>query len=160
MNSTVNLGSKSITEDWILNYLVSNFPGLNVIDTWGEKSLFYNPDKLLKRGIYFCTIKAKDGANDQASNLDRDDVFRINFGLSKTTFLSMFTELPKRTIKGGFIEGPYNFKTLDTLTPHPVYGWMAWVSILNPSISSWNKIEALLSESYQLCIKKYNKKLI
>ena len=31
MKDTVNIGSKSLTEDWILNYLVSNFPGLNII---------------------------------------------------------------------------------------------------------------------------------
>lgn len=151
--------SEGLTEEEVLDYLVSNFPGLNVIDAWGEKSLFYNPDKLLKRGIYFCTIKTKDGANDQASNLDRVDVFRVNFGLSKTTFLSIFTKLPKRPIKGGFIEGSYDFQALDILTPHPVYGWMAWVCILNPSVSSWSEIEKLLSESYQLSIAKYNKKL-
>ena len=148
----------SLTIDWVLNYLTLSFSGLSIIDTWGEKSLFYNPDNLLKRGVYFCTIKNKNGANDQASDLDRADVFRVNFGISKETFLAIFAELPKRPIKGGFIEGPYNFKTLDSLTPHPVYGWMAWVSILNPSISSWNKIEVLLAESYELSINKYNKK--
>ena len=36
---------------------------------------------ILKRGIYFCTIKEKDGDNDKASNLHRYAVFRVNFGI-------------------------------------------------------------------------------
>jgi hypothetical protein len=141
--------------DWISSYLISNFTGLNVVNAWGEKSFFYNPENLLKRGVYFCTIKEKDGANDRASDLDRPDVFRINFGILKTTFLKLFQIPPKRPIKGGIIEGPYDFRALDKLTPHPVYGWMSWVSILNPSKNSWGQVEELLKESYQLSIEKY-----
>jgi len=152
------ISSESLSPNWISNYLAQNFSGLNILDAWGEKSFFYNPENLLKRGIYFCTIKEKNGANDQSSDLNRTDVFRINFGLSKKTFLNIFKILPKRAAKGNAIDGPYNFKELDILMPHPVYGWMAWVSILNPSTGSWNRIEVLIAESYQLSVQKYSKK--
>lgn len=149
-----------LTLEWILDYLRSHFSGLNEIDAWGEKSFFYNPDRMLKRGVYFCTLKEKDGNNDKASGLNRDSIFRVNFGISKQTFLGIFHALPKRPSKGNVIDGSYNFKALDILTPHPVYGWMAWVSILNPSIHSWDKIQELLAEGYQItCKKYYNKKL-
>ena len=74
----------------ISSYLSSNFPGLFIIKAWGEKTFFYNPERILKRGIYFCTIKEKDGPNDKASDLNRPDIFRINFGIDKKTFLSIF----------------------------------------------------------------------
>lgn len=154
----MNQNNKILTPYLVSNYLISNFSGLKVVEAWGEKSFFYNPDNLLKRGIYFCTIKEKDGDNDQASDLSRPNVFRVNFGLSKKTFLSIFEALPKRPLKGKFTDGAYDFKALDLLTPHPVYGWMAWVSILNPSLASWNEIHNLLSESYGLCLKKYARK--
>jgi hypothetical protein len=110
---------------------------------------------LLKRGVYFLTLKEKDGDNDKASNLDRENIFRINFGISKKIFLQHFSTLPKRPAKGHSIEGPYDFQKLDTLTPHPVYGWMAWVSILNPSDCSFEMLEKLIKESYQIACDKY-----
>lgn len=150
----------NITMDFILSDLLENYSGLKIIDTWGETSLFYNPDDLLKRGIYFCTLKNKDGENDKASHLYRADVFRMNFGISKKTFVSIFNTIPKRPVKGGVIEGNYNFQATDILTPHPIYGWMAWVSILSPSKQSFNDLKALIDESYELCLDKYKKKIM
>jgi hypothetical protein len=150
---------ENITIDFILSDLFANYSGLKIIDAWGEKSLFYNPDDSLKRGIYFCTLKNKDGENDKASHLHRADVFRMNFGISKKTFVSIFNTIPKRPVKGGVIEGDYDFQSTDILTPHPIYGWMAWVSILNPSKTSFKDLKALIDESYELCTQKYKKRL-
>ncbi len=149
---------ENITIDFILNDLFEHYTGLKRIEAWGETSLFYNPDDSLKRGIYFCTLKNKDGENDKASHLDRADVFRMNFGLSKKTFISLFNTIPKRPVKGGVIEGDYEFQRTDILTPHPIYGWMAWVSILNPSKPSLKNLMTLLDESYALCVQKYKQK--
>ena len=52
---------RNITIDVILNELLKNYSGLKTIDAWGETSLFYNFNDSLKRGIYFCTLKNKDG---------------------------------------------------------------------------------------------------
>lgn len=139
----------------ISDFVIANFPGLNIVNAWCEKSFFYNPDNLLKRGVYFLTLKEKDGDNDKASSLDRENIFRINFGISKKTFLQHFSTLPKRPAKGHSIAGPYDFQKLGTLTPHPVYGWMAWVSILNPSNRSFEMLEKLIKESYQIACDKY-----
>jgi hypothetical protein len=147
------------TLHYILQYLLQRYPELKIIDVWGETSLFYNPDDSLKRGIYFCTLKNKDGENDKISHLHRADVFRVNFGISKKTFVSIFNTIPKRPVKGGVIEGDYDFQAYDILTPHPIYGWMAWVSILNPSKKSLEIMQALIDESYRLCTQKYKKKI-
>lgn len=154
---TMSKNESIIDPDWISDYLVNNFDHLNVVHAWGEKSFFYNPDNAYKRGIYFCTIKEKDGDNDKACNLDRPNVFRINFGITKPTFLALFGPLPVRPAKGHCIQGDYDFTQLDLLMPHPVYGWMAWVSVLNPTATTWDCLENLLVESYQLCIKKSKK---
>ena len=142
----------------IEDFITKQFPGLIPFRAWGELSFFYNPDASLPRGIYFCTLKEKDGENDAASDLNRTNVFRINFGISKTTFISLFKEKPKRPAKGGVIVGSYDFTALDTLTPHPVYGWMSWVSILNPTKESWVKLVPLLKESYELAQAKWLKR--
>lgn len=147
-----------VTPAILSNFLLEKFDDLRVIDSWGETSFFYNPDNKGPRGTYFCTIKEKNGENDKASALDRKDIFRFNFGISKPTFLEMFSVIPKRPPKGGIIEGSYDFTALDCLTPHPVYGWMCWVAITNPSEDSLRQIEHLIVESYQLTKHKHLKK--
>lgn len=49
-----------------------------MINSCGEKGIFYNPGKKLKRGVYVLTIKEKDGDNDRASNLSREEIYRVN----------------------------------------------------------------------------------
>ena len=56
----------------IIEYIEKNLDGVVPKSSWGETSLFYNPGKVLPNGVYFCTIKEKNGANDLASELDRE----------------------------------------------------------------------------------------
>ncbi len=143
----------------IIARIQHTYPGLVEIQSWGETGLFYNPEGILKRGIYFLTLKEHDGANDTASALNRNGVYRLNLGISKTSFYTLFGEQPKRPAAGGVVAMDYDFTTLDTILPHPVYGWMSWISVLNPSLETFSKLEPLLEEGYQLAIKKYKKRL-
>ncbi len=142
------------------------YAGLVLVNAWGETGLFYNPDGLLKRGTYCITFKEKDGENDASSNLNRDEVkFRMNFKIGKATFLTRFNEpsLPARPAKGKIIllksGRAYDPTVFDTLLPHPVYGWMGWVSIINPSERSITEIldSGLLDESYHHAVTGYKK---
>ena len=85
------------------------------------------------RGAYFCTLKEHDGENDRASALDRPGVYRLSFGAPSSTYARVFGPRPPRPGKGGVVKGPWPFTALDQLTPHAVYGWMGWLSILNPT---------------------------
>ena len=150
----------------LIPHLTKLYPGLVEKCVWGETSLFYNPSGLLKRGAYCITFKEKDGDNDSSSALNREEVdYRMNFKISKPTFLSQFDEpaLPERPAKGKIIAlksgRVYDPTVLDTLIPHPVYGWMSWVSIINPSKESIARImeAGLLDESYEHAKAGYNK---
>jgi len=116
----------------IENYIIKNFEGVIPKSSWGETSFFYNPNKALPNGVYFCTIKEQDGKNDKASSLNRDNVFRFSIGISRDSFYKLFETKFKRPSKGEIIKSDFDFKTLDTITPHPIYGWMSWICILNP----------------------------
>jgi len=142
----------------IENYIIKNFEGVIPKSSWGETSFFYNPNKALPNGVYFCTIKEKDGENDKASSLDRDNIFRFSVGISRDSFYKLFNTTFKRPAKGKIIKSDFDFKALDTITPHPIYGWMSWICILNPSINSFDDIKEFLEESYNLAIGKFNKK--
>lgn len=132
----------------VAQYILSNYDGVCETVAWGETTFFYNPNHLFARGTYFATIKEKDGANDKASNLNRPEVFRLNIGIPKPLFIQHFGHPPKRPAKGNVIEGTWDFTKVDQIIPHPVYGWMSWVAVLNPSIATFEKCKPLLEESY------------
>jgi hypothetical protein len=126
---------------------LASLDGVNVVEAWGETSFFYNPGHRLARGTYFATIKDRDGTGDKGSHLNRMGVWRLNLGVGAGTFADLFGARPARPAKGQMIAGPWNFTELDTLTPHPVYGWMGWVAILNPSEGSWDRCRPLIADA-------------
>ncbi len=142
----------------ITKYLDTTFPDIHRVSAWGETSFFYNPHRKLPRGIYFATIKEKNGQNDRASDLDRSDVFRLNIGISRWTYRSLFGQQPSRPQAGGVVDTGHDFTALDQLMPHPVYGWMSWVAVLNPSATTFEAIKPLLSEAYDLAVGKLTKR--
>jgi len=142
----------------IIERIEKNFEGVVPKPSWGETSLFYNPGRLLPNGVYFCTLKEKNGENDKASELDREDVFRLSIGITKETFEKTFGKRPKRPSKGGIINTAHDFTALNELMPHPIYGWMSWVQVLNPCESTFEELLPLITEAYGNAVTKFNKK--
>lgn len=151
--------STAPTPDSIIDHLLDRFEGTRVVEAWGERSIFYNPGLMLPRGVYFATVKEKDGENDKASDLDRAGVFRFNVGTSKPLFLERFGPPPSRPGKGGVVDGPWNFTARDTLTPHPVYGWMSWVAILNPSTENFADMSEIMEAAFFKAKASFEKKV-
>ncbi len=80
--------------------------------------------------------------HDQASDLSRPGVYRLNIGLDRTTFRRLFPTDAK-------VE--HDFSALDRLMPHPVYGAQNWVCVLNPGEAIFeNVVKPLLDEAYAL----------
>lgn len=144
--------------DAIVTALTSQYANLSVVEAWGETSLFYNPGLRLPRGVYFATIKQKDGDNDHASHLDRDGVFRLNIGTSKNLFMENFGQLPSRPKMGGVVSGDWDFSVLNQLMPHPIYGWMSWVAVNNPDTDMFIGLAPVLDAAYQKAIITFQKR--
>ncbi len=91
----------------------------------GDTFFISNPDRDFpdRQQLPFATIVTKDyGDFDNASNLNREGVFRHNAGIGRETFRSLFGD-----------GGTYDFSVLDRLMPRTVYGRQSWVCVLNPS---------------------------
>lgn len=143
----------------ILSQLSTELPGVVQKPTWGETALFYNPGRALPNGVYFCTLKERDGANDCASNLERKGVFRVAFALGRERYGAMFGALPARPPKGGIVVTGHDFTRLDELMPHPVYGWMAWAQILSPSAQTFADILPLINDAHGAAIEKFERRV-
>ena len=144
--------------DDILSYCLSHLQETVLIESWGERGVFYNPGHRFKRGIYVLTVKEKDGPNDRASRLDRPGVFRVNLGVGKDTFRRLFGLQPARPPRGGVIGMDVDFSAQDVLLPHPVYGWMSWLCVLNPSPDMFETLKPLIEEAYRLAREKSDRR--
>lgn len=144
--------------DEILKYCLENLDGTVLVSSWGERGIFYNPDGKLKRGIYILTVKEKDGDHDKSSMLDRKDIYRVNLGVRKDTFSRIFGPTPKRPAKGGAVDMDYDFSLINTILPHPVYAWMGWICILNPSEERFEELKPFIQEAYECAKEKYLKR--
>lgn len=126
--------------------------------SWGETALPYNPGQMLAHGVYFCTLKQQDGANDKASAPDRAGVFRVAIGLPSASYNRLFGERPARPVKGGYVATGHDFTALNVLMPHPVYAWMGWAQILSPSRERFDELLSLIAEAPAVAVEKFNKK--
>jgi hypothetical protein len=94
----------------------------------------------------FATIVTDDD-HDQASDLARPGVFRLNIGLGRETFERLVgAQVGGRLASGAAVD----YTALDTLLPHPVYAAQRFVAILNPSAETFERlVKPLLEEAYE-----------
>ena len=151
-----------MNEAKITQYLIETFPAVAVVTgskeagspevSWGDTFFFYDPERKPadERRFPFATIVTKDYPDfDCASSLDRSGVFRLNIGISRETYRTLFGTSENKI-------SSYDFTELDRVMPHPVYGKMFWVCVLNPgSNTSETKVGPLLAEAYNLAAQRY-----
>ena len=149
---------KVISIEEIIALSLVTFSGLIEDWNWGERSLFYNPHRQLPKGTYFLTFKERDGANDSASRIRPGD-YRLNVGISKAAFTDRFGAVPARPAAGGIVRTGHDFSQLDRILPHPVYGWMCWIAIVNPTYETFEQIKPLLSGAYERAVERYRSRM-
>jgi len=156
-----------VNEAQISQYITETFGGVDVVVASGDSFFFYNPDSNVPpdHRFPFVTLVTSD-INDPFSNLNRPSVFRLNIGISKQTFRSLFGDpslLPSvkdSMTESGENSSGYDFTALDQLMPHPVYGRMLWVCVLNPSDETFEtKVRQLLAEAYDMAVSKYKRQV-
>ncbi len=154
-----------MNEAQISQYLTETFEGVDfVTDSGNSFFFFYNPDRNVPpdHRFPFVTLVTSD-IYDQFSNLNRPSVFRLNIGIGKQTFRSLFDEPSPPSDRDSAEIGVenasgYDFTALDQVMPHPVYGRMFWVCVLNPSDKTFEtKVRQLLAEAYDMAVSKYKR---
>lgn len=143
----------------IKKIIKSSFNDITSKNTYGETTFFYNPMLKLPNGVYFATLKEADGPNDRSSNLSREGVFRLSFKPLISTYTDLCGERPHRPRKGEVVDLDLDFTELNTFLPHPIYSWMGWMMILNPSYSKLESVIKLLNESYSQAKDKFEKRI-
>jgi hypothetical protein len=128
----------------IKDYIMKTFPKAETTAAYGYNMFFYRSDRKLS----FATTISSDYEYDNISNLNRPGAFRLNIGVSKQTFQSLFgtDEVNLRD---------YDFTALDVIMPHPEYAQYHFICVLSPSEATFQKIRPLLAEAYDIAARRY-----
>lgn len=78
-------------EGSITRYITETFDGVDVVVSSGDTFFFSNPNREVPpdRTFPFATLVTSDNY-DSYSNLNRPSVFRLNVGVGKDTYRSLF----------------------------------------------------------------------
>jgi hypothetical protein len=109
----------------IVSYLLETYPETDLVEAMNAYFFSLDPDKHWPN---YATIVTTD-EHDDASDLDRPGVFRLNLGVDRETF---------ERVAGGDAEPDYT--AFDRLLPHPVYGQQHWISIVNPTHETFQTV--------------------
>jgi hypothetical protein len=132
-----------MNETGIARYICEAFPGVETSENFGYKFFFFGAERMLP----FATLANADYEYDSVSNLDRPEVYRLNIGVSRKTFTSLF--------RSSKVEpGDYDFTALDTIMPHPEYARQYWICVLSPGEASLDRVRLLLAEAYAIAVRR------
>lgn len=134
-------------ESNVSHYLEERFDHVQVVETGVYTFFYYNPDPSMQGQFYFATISHDDTDYDSVSNLWRHGVFRLNIGVSKARAAELLRS---------DAASEHDYTVLNELLPHPHYASAGWISILNPTRSTFDTVVApLLSEAYELMARRH-----
>jgi hypothetical protein len=117
----------------------------------GDRFFFVGPD----RRQPFATIVEHDVPGfDEASQLERPGVFRLNLDLGRAEFQRLFG-FPPKDFEDHRAE--YDFARLDTLFPHPGYALYGFGSIVMPGPQMLPEIDRLLALAHARAVDRHER---
>ena len=128
----------------VVDYIIKTFPNVETTQAYGYDMFFYRSDRKLS----FATLISSDYDYDNISNLNRPGVYRLNIGVGKQTFESLFGT-------DEIIVKDYDFTALDVIMPHPEYAQYHFICVLSPSQKTFEQIRPLLTEAHDIAARRY-----
>ncbi|MCL4489212.1 MAG: DUF6194 family protein [Chloroflexi bacterium] len=136
-----------MNEAEMAQYIFDTFPRVETAENLGYKFFFYGADRMLP----FATIATSDSDYERVSNHIRPGVFRLNIGVSRQTFRSLFGADHVDVSR-------YDYTALDRIMPHPDYAAQNWICVINPTEATFDQVRTFLAEAYELARSRSTKR--
>lgn len=128
-----------------LEEFVSKMDNVQREENFGYIFFFVGDDHRLP----FVTIGHSDNDFDTVSNLNREGVFRINIGVSRESYDSLFADFNSENI---------DYSVLDVFMPHPHYSQQNYLCILNPSQDNVELTKQLMIEAHSIAASRLQRR--
>ena len=138
------------------HYICQACDGTTVTESSGDVFFIYDPEGDLpaNRQFPFATIVTNDNY-ETVSGLNRVGVYRLNLGLTKATYISLFGTPPTERDEHGVLATGFDYAALDQVMPHPVYAGQYWVCVVTPSDTTMDTLRPLLAEAHKFAKRKH-----
>ncbi|MET9790627.1 DUF6194 family protein [Streptomyces canus] len=104
---------------------------------WGDAFFYYAPDGRMPPATQpYGTIVTKNYPDDSASDLDPPGRWRVNVHVGRTA-------LPE------LVGARHDLAAADVVLPHPVYGPLGWICVVNPGERTTGTVVRLLREAHE-----------
>lgn len=110
---------------------------------WGDVFFYYAPDGVVPKSQPFATIVTKDYPDDTTSQLNRSGAFRVNIAAGSAQF--------------GIWAGYERKRSEDVVIPHPVYGNLNWLAVVNPGPKTSAAVVDLLRTAHDLARQRFDR---
>ncbi|MBM9466688.1 DUF6194 family protein [Nakamurella leprariae] len=111
---------------------------------WGDHFLYWSADGAVPERVQpYATVVTKDYPDDDRSDLDPPDRWRVNVHVGRARFAELTGEDTRH------ISDRWDFAVADVMLPHPVYGALGWVSVVNPGERTSATVLALLRDAHE-----------
>ena len=112
--------------------------------SWGDVFFYFAPDGVVPTVQPFATIVTKDYPGDEGSRLNRPGAFRVNVAAGTAEFSRRSGRGPRDPTSGDVDPA-----AVDVIFPHPVYGSLGWLSVVNPGPETTGPLCDLLRSAHQ-----------
>lgn len=104
---------------------------------WGDAFFYYAPDGGMPRNTQpYGTIVTKNYPDDTACDLDRPGRWRVNVQVGRAALPDLLGQ-------------EHDPATADVVLPHPVYGALGWICVVNPGERTTETVVRLLREAHE-----------
>lgn len=120
---------------------------------WGDAFFYYSPDGTMPNNVQpYGTIVTKNYPDDTLSDLDRPGRWRVNVHVDKARFRELVGPEPRELARHP------DPAVADTLIPHPVYGALGWVSVVNPDERTSDLVVELLRAAHDAARARFERR--
>ncbi|NSC19938.1 hypothetical protein FM076_01415 [Streptomyces albus subsp. chlorinus] len=117
---------------------------------WGDAFFYYAPDGKVPTNVQpYGTIVTKNYPDDTAGDLDSPDRWRVNIHVGRATLQKLTGEEPRG------LGRPRDCRAVDTVMPHPVYGALGWVCVVNPGERTTGTVLRLLRDVHEAAGRRF-----
>ncbi|GFH34470.1 DUF6194 family protein [Streptomyces pacificus] len=120
---------------------------------WGDAFCYYAPDGQLPRNVQpYATAVTRNQPGDTASDLDPPHRWRVNVRVDRAVFEELTGEEPRNPGR------PRDYAATDRVMPHPVYGALGWISVVNPGAGTRDTVLRLLRDAHEAARARFERR--
>jgi len=115
---------------------------------WGDAFFYYAPDGQVPTTVQpYGTVVTKNYPDDVSCDLDRPDRWRVNVHVGRDRLRSLVGD-----------SAPGDAVVPDVFLPHPLYGDLGWVCVVNPAERTTDAVLDLLRAAHDSARRRYERR--